>query len=350
MPGNCMVTQRRFSRALRNTFAMFAAGFVAAQVVIATPSLAQPKGAPAAAPDADTKKALEFFKKGQGLFKAKKFVDALAAFRESYKLVPSPNSQIYVARCLASTGDSVAAYLEFEALIADVDARQDPKYQPARDSAVQERDELAAKIALVTVNVTNAPPGTRVMAGGREVPEAQWGKPIPFSPGMVDVTATPPSGAPMSQQVEVRAGEKKAVNVNAAGATAAPTATAPSGPSTGTRAVLRPVAYLAGGVGAAGLIVFGVAGGLANATYGSLDSKCTKGTGTRTCPADAAGQINDGKVQKDVANVGLIVGAVGLAAGVGLFILSMDSGAKKDDAPKVQAVVGPSYLGVQGTF
>ena len=58
-------------------------------------------------------------------------------------------------------------------------------------------------------------------------------------------------------------------------------------------------------------------------------------------------------MQKDVANAGLVIGAVGLAAGVTLFVLSLDrGGAKKDEAPapQVQPIAGPGYLGVQGTF
>ena len=63
-------------------------------------------------------------------------------------------------------------------------------------------------------------------------------------------------------------------------------------------------------------------------------------------------KIADGKLQKDLANAGLIIGAVGLAAGVTLFVVSLEPGKKKDEAPKpeVQAVVGPSYLGLQGSF
>ena len=82
----------------------------------------------------------------------------------------------------------------------------------------------------------------------------------------------------------------------------------------------------------------------------TVSRDCAQGTGVRACPAGSQSKIDEGKLEKDIANIGLIVGAVGLAAGVTLFVVS--SVGKKDEAPKteVQAVIGPSYLGVQGSF
>lgn len=354
-------TSRRFAPALRLRHALLAASLAAAQVLAAAPASAQPKGAapaqpkggaPAAPSAATTKKALDLFKKGQALYKANKLDQALPLFRESYALVPSPNSRIYIARCLAGTGDPVAGYLEFDALVADVDARNDPKYKETRDSAVAEREELAAtKLALVTITVANAGADTRVALSGRDVEPDGWGKPIPVLPGPIDVTLTTPPAPPQAQQVTLRVGEKRTVALDAAPKVVAPPPPPPEA-SSSSRAVLRPVSYLAGGIGVAGFGVFAVAGGLATATYSDLESKCGApgANDRRACPNDSQGQIDEGKMQKDIANAGLVVGAVGLAAGVTLFVLSMDRGPKKDQAAQVLPVVAPGYVGVQGAF
>lgn len=318
----------------------------------AAPVSAQPKGAPSAAAsaDANVKKALDLFKKGQALYKANKFAEALPVFRESYALVPSPNSRILIARCLIGTGDLVAGYQELEALIADVDARQEAKYQQTRDAAAQERDELAnTKLALVTISVANASAGTRVAIGDRDIPAETWGKPMPMMPGAVDVSVTTPPAPPLTQRVDLRAGEKRPLALDAAPSSAPPPPPPTTG-SGGSRAVLRPIAYLAGGIGVAGFGVFGVFGGLASATYSDLESKCEGGEGSRVCPSNTQGQIDDGKLQKDVANIGLIVGAVGIAAGVTLFVLSIDRGPKKEAAVQMHPVVAPGYVGFQGAF
>lgn len=344
-----MVIRRR-SALSRGRFAALAASLVALHVATVSPSPAQAQGAPPAASEANTKKAVELFKKGQGLYKANKFSEALPVLRESYALVASPNSQIYIARCLAGTNDLVGAYLEFEALIADVDARKDPKYDKTRESAVGERDELLTKIALVTVNVANATPDARVTVGFKEVPRESWGKPLPFMPGTVDVTLTAPPAAPQTQNLELTGGQRRTINLDTTGKQDTGGDVTP--PSTGgSRRILRPIAYAAGGVGVVGIGMFAVAGAMANATFSDLDSKCAKGDGTRACSGVTQGQIDDGKLQKDLANIGLIIGAAGLATGVTLFVLSREP-SKKDDAPKtaVQAIIGPSYLGVQGSF
>jgi len=341
-------TSRRRLSAPRPFIALLAASLALGHAFAATPSFAQPKGAPAAPADPG-KKALDLYKKGQVLHKANKFAEALPLFRESFALVPSPNSRLYIARCLAATNDPVAAYLEFEAVIADIDVRAEAKYADTRLGAVQERDEVANKIALVTVTVANAAPNTLVSLGGKDFPRESWGKAVPLAPGSVEVSVTTPPALPLTQQLDLRAGEKRPVALDAV-PQKGPDTTPPPTTSSGSRGVLRPVAYLAGGIGVAGFVAFGVGGALATSTYGDLEKKCAPGAGARVCPTDSKSQIDAGKTQQLVANIGLGVGAAGLATGVLLFVLSRDSGPKKDQAPTVQPVVGPSYLGVQGTF
>src|SRR4051812_4881405 len=83
----------------------------------ASPALAQPAGPP---PSADTtQKATAFFTKGGELFKAKRFGAALEQFEQSYRLVPSPNSHLYIARCRRDMGETRAAYLEFDKVLAE---------------------------------------------------------------------------------------------------------------------------------------------------------------------------------------------------------------------------------------
>lgn len=344
-----MVTARRSAPALRPRSATLAASLVALHFIVAVPASAQAQGAPPAASEANTKKAVELFKKGQALYKANKFAEALPLLRESFSLVPSPNSRFLIARCLAGTNDLIGAYLEFEAVIADIDARNEAKYQDTRGGAVQERDDVATKIALVTISVASPAANTVVSLGGKDIPRESWGKALPVLPGSVEVSLTTPPAPSRTQMLDLRAGEKRPVALDAA-VKSGPDITPPPTTSGSSRGVLRPIAYLAGGVGVAGFVVFGVAGGMATSTYSDLDKKCSAGTGNRVCPTSTKAQIDDGKLQQDIANIGLVVGAVGLAAGVTLFVVSIDRSPKSDDAPKVQAVVGPSYLGMQGTF
>jgi hypothetical protein len=95
---------------------------------------------------------------------------------------------------------------------------------------------------------------------------------------------------------------------------------------------------------------------MANSTYSDLEEKCAG-----PCPADSQDdldQIDSGRTQQTLANVGLVVGIVGIGAGVTLFVLSL--GGKSSEAKTGQAhlapvrkpelVVGPGFTGVRGKF
>ena len=108
---------------------------------------------------------------------------------------------------------------------------------------------------------------------------------------------------------------------------------------------LRIGAIAAAGVGVVGMVLFAVQGSASNATYDDLKEKCNGGP----CPQEFAADIDKGRTQQTVANIGLGLGIVGLGAGAALFVLSMT---KKPDTtqPQTTWLVGPGSVGVRGTF
>jgi hypothetical protein len=313
-------------------------------------------GAATPSPD-EVKKAQDLFEKGLALRKAKKYALALEQFRASYATVPSPNSRLNIARCMNELGDHVDAYLEFTAVADEASARAatEPRYAKTRDTAILERDEVAKKIAVVTVTVEHPEAAASLKIGGREAPRDTWGKPFPAKPGPVEVIVYSTAGPPVTENVETSAGDKKDVTIDAqAGGPVPPEGGNGDGTVTveppSSREGLRPFAYIAGGIGLVGFGVFTVAGIMANGTYSDLEDKC----GTSPCPPEYAEDVDSGKTQQTIANVGLIVGAVGIAAGATLFVLSItggDSSAEPQaDSTSAQLLVGPGYAGVRGTF
>jgi hypothetical protein len=326
---------------------------------VAPDALAQKPDAGQPSPQ-DVKKATTHFEKGNKLYEQKKYALALQEFKISYATVASPNSHLYIARCMALLGDTREAYLEFDKVVAEADERAKApggeKYAPTRDTAKTERDELLGKLALVTVDVKNADPAGRVTVGSVEIPASDWGKPVPVAPGETEVVYEPPAGAggaPLKQSVALTAGDKKTVTLEAAAPTAPATPppaaveqTADSG--SGGNPKLRPWAYVAGGVGAAGLVMFTVAGIMANSTFSDLEDSCGG-----PCPPDRQDDIDAGRTQQTLANVGLVVGVVGIGAGVTLFLLSRGGGASADaktGQARIAPVVAPGYAGVRGAF
>jgi hypothetical protein len=312
---------------------------------------AQPKakGAGVAAPTEDAaKKATAYFMKGSDFLKAKKLTLALEQFKLSYAAVPSPNSHLYIARCLAAMGDVRAAYAEFDKVIDEATERgkTEDKYLPTRDTAKTERDELRSKVALVTITVVHATPATTVRLGDTEVPREQWDKPFAVAPGAVEARISTGDKPGTSQSATLTAGQTQTLTLDGA---AAPTAVATSNDSAPTSkprsSALRPAAIVAGTVGVAGFVMFAVAGSMSQSTYDSLQKDC----GLSPCPASRAGDISSGKTQQTLANVGLVVGAVGVAAGATLFVLSLKK-SKSAPAPTTGLMLGPGYAGLNGTF
>ena len=314
---------------------------------------AQPKGAKgAAAPSSDdgSKKATAYYVKGSELFKAKppKYAQALEQFRLSYAAVPSPNSHLYVARCLAAMGDSRAAYAEFDKVVEEAAERgkTEDKYLPTRDTARVERDELLSKVALVTISVAHPGPTTTVRVGGADVPREQWDKPFAVVPGPVEAKISAGDHVITSQSATINAGQSHTLVLDAAApavAVGGPDVTPPASKS--SRSALFPAGIVVGAVGVGGLILFAIEGSASKSTYSTLEKEC----GAGPCPASRAGEISSGKTQQTLANVGLVIGAVGVAAGVTMVVLSTRKG-KGPPAPSTGLVIGPGYLGANGTF
>ena len=104
---------------------------------------------------------------------------------------------------------------------------------------------------------------------------------------------------------------------------------------------LRPAAYIATGVGVIGVGTFAAFGLMNSATHDRLATSCPD----NRCPPGAADDIDTGRMQQTIANVGLIVGIVGIVSGVTLFVVSAP---KK--APATAVIGGPGWIGLRGAL
>jgi hypothetical protein len=165
--------------------------------------------------------------------------------------------------------------------------------------------------------------------------------------GTTAIVVSTPGHDSVERSVAVQAGQKVALSIDAQSgapkgvvAGAAPT-TGPA-PESHPMSPLRLGAYVAGGVGVLGLATATVAGLMANSTYGDLNHACGGGT----CPADKSGEISSGRTQETVANVGLVLGLLGVGAGVSLYVLSTPKGT----VTTTGFAVAPGWVGVKGEW
>jgi len=131
-----------------------------------------------------------------------------------------------------------------------------------------------------------------------------------------------------------------------------PVAPAAGAPAAQTQARDHTAAYVAGGVGLVG-IGFGVAFGLgAMSEKSSLDAACNG----NVCPTSQQGTRDAGTRFGTISTVGFIVGGVGLATGAVLYFWDIGGSPQQERVAvgstglRVRAYVGPSSVGVSGSF
>jgi hypothetical protein len=326
-------------------------------VVLATGGMAPPAFAigvsPGAATPVQRDQAQAVFQRAKKLFDAKNYAEALSEFRAAMDIVASPNARLYVARCLRQTGKLVEAYVEFDrtAVEATEHAREDSRYARTGASAATERDALAARLGFLHLHVDHPKESEKLFVAGEEIRQAGWREPVPVMPGDVEVRLE--GGAPetITKTVTIVAGENKSIDLDAGPAAVAESDGKASAEGRGS---LRPYAYVATGVGAAGLLTFAIAGVLSDVTYSDLGSQCGNGH----CPASKQSEVSRGQAEQTAADVGLAVGLAGLAGGVTLFILSLppkrekrvEPGTAPATAPTAAFSLLPGGLALRGTF
>lgn len=333
------------------------------------------------ASDEQKAQAREHFTKAKELFGQQKLAESLQAAHNSYDIVSSPNSRIMIAQVLDAMGKGGEAYAEAQAVEkeATAAAAADAKYEKTADAARQLMASIRPSIGMVSIKLpVSDDPYATLTVNGRDIPQSQWLKPIPVKAG--DVVAKF-AGFPAGRG-KVEAGGEVTVDLSAKAGPAGPAGAASSAGSPGGAPdaaapeqeppdedygadsvnkglVLqnrRTAAYIAGGVGALGMVLFAVFGSMAASTYSDIEDQCP---GRLGCDPALREDANDGKNYQTAGNVSLAIGIAGLAAGAGLLIWDLaDSPDEPDPAEgdeevagrDAQLVVGPGSIGLRGTF
>jgi hypothetical protein len=334
---------------------------------VAIPSVSRAAGAsPVDATAEQKKEATGHFAAGKQALEAKDYEHAIMDLRASLEIVDSPNAHLELARALRDSGKLGDAWIEFgrAAETATQLAPKEDRYLKTADAAVTERKDVEGKLAWVAVTVAHAPAGATMKVAGRVVPPEEWNAPLVVPPGAVDVVLADGAGAELARgTVSASVGQTTPLSLDATSTPPPSGKDSPDSDTSGTNegqpppppeagptpaagSKLRPFAYVAGGLGVAGLATFTVFGLMSNSTYNDLKSACPHG-----CPPDKRSEIDTGIMQQTIANVGLGVGIVGLAAGTTMFFLSMPaSPARSATALVVAPMYQGAYLGVRGSL
>ncbi len=320
---------------------LLASASLACLVHLAVPSVSHAQ-APAPTPAA-VKTATTALTEGNALFKQKKWGAALQKFQDSYNTVSSPNSGLWIARCHSEMKNFKESYRWYQRVLNEAGARMtaEPKYAQTHKTAQDEITEVSKNLAVITVGVRDAQPATTVKVAGIPVAREDWGKPLPYDPGPIEAVVETPGQQPGTDRADVPAGQSKSFDLAHPQAPVAPPPPIVK-PETDSGPGLLPVAFAFAGVGVIGMGMFGVAGGITLSNESDFEDR-----GSVTDD-----EVDSAQTVQTVANIGLIVGAVGLAAGATFLIIDIatSGGGSQEQASPIELQIGPGFAGLKTTF
>jgi hypothetical protein len=313
---------------------------------------------------------------GAQAFNEGRFKDAVDLFTKAESLMHAPPHLLFTARAHAKLGQFVKAREAYLKIVKEQLAPNAPQaFRDAQAAADEERKQVEPHIGRLTIKVEGAE-GAKdlvVAVDGQPLPSVLLGVPQPTDPGDHTVTATATGFKAAPVTASLKDAGQAAVTVKmtvdesapppAAPAAAPPSApvaaTAPSGapPSdSGSGNGLRIGSYVGFGVGAVGVAlgtVFVLKSSSkrkdADKAATALDAQCGKLCDAESPEAkNVASLDDDARSAKTLGIVGYVVGGLGVAAGVTLFVLSN----QKDDAKSafIAPYIGLGAVGVRGAF
>lgn len=288
-------------------------------------------------------------------YQAGRYEQASDELEKAYGILRVPSLALWSARALVKRGLLVEAaerYLEAASLQAPVGDAAVQKQAIA--DAKNEATELKPRIPTLRVRVLGAQPSDVVVTiDGKTVPGGLLESPRLVNPGAHEVAATRGSER-VIEKVDLSEGQRRELSLRfSADATSAvpkqePPAprrapsdapTSPPESATQTRRALAIVALAAGG---AGLVLGGVAGGLAYRKKAELDDtgKCTDG-----CPSSLSDDVDQLHLYRPLSTAGFIAGGVLTGLGVVLWVTAPSATGRE-----TRAQVTPNGVLLSGRF
>jgi hypothetical protein len=309
-----------------------------------------------------------------------KYADAIDKFSRAESLMHAVPHLLYLARSHAKLKQYVKAREAYMKIINEpLPANASQAVRDGNKAAQSEITAVESRIGKLTVQVEGKENAKDlvVSVNGAPIPAVLVGAPQPVDPGEHRVEATATGFKAEPQTVVLAEAERKEIvlklvpadgAVAPVGAAAAATTAqaqqnqppADSGSSNsggGGSNGLRIGSYVALGVGVVGLGVGTVFMIQSSSKRGEADDLCNAPGGG--CPVESQDEIkkldDDADSAGAIGTTGLIVGGVGVAAGVVMFILSSGGSDKNAKAPSTQQGhvvpwIGPRSVGLSGTF
>jgi hypothetical protein len=305
------------------------------------------------------------FDYGLAEMEAGRYASGCPALAESYRIDPHPGVLFTLAECENKWGKVASAFTHYEAyldLFAHMSDEQ-KSHQRGRDRiAASQRDALRPVLPQLTIALpASAPAGTTVTRDGDALGAPSLGAALPVDPGEHVIVATTPDGVHHETRVTVERGQRRTVILDLSAiptpsATSTPTATTtttatsttnststPNPTTTSTANPLRTWAWIAGGIGLAGLAVGSIAGAVVMGDASTIQSQCRPDL---SCSPSGLSAASQSRTFAPISDVGFAVGGAGLATALVLFLLP----GPRPVAPVASAQPHGGFVGLRATW
>ncbi|HEX8793221.1 MAG TPA: hypothetical protein VF765_19895 [Polyangiaceae bacterium] len=299
------------------------------------------------------------FDYGLAEMEAGRFASGCPALADSYRIDPHPGVLFTLAECENKWGRIASAFTHYEAyldLFAHMSDEQ-KAHQRGRDRiAASQRDALRPVLPQLTIALpATAPSGTTVTRDGDPVGAPSLGVALPVDPGEHVLVAKTPDGVRHETRVTIERGQRRSVVLDlTAPPTPTPTPTSTSTPTptptptppptpTPTNNPVRTWAWIAGGIGLAGIAVGSIAGAVVMSDASTIHSQCQSDLSCSPSGLNAASQSRTFGVLSDV---GFAVGGAGLVTSLVLFLLP----GPKPVVPIASAQPHGGFVGLRATW
>jgi hypothetical protein len=323
----------------------FSAGVLLVFIVAARPALADPSAA-----DRATARALA--QEGQQAFEARRYDVAADKFSRADALVHAPTLLLGLAHAQVGLGQFVEAQESYNRIIREGVTPGSPRpWFKALEDAAKEIESITPRVAWVTISVRGSS-NPEVVVDGAAVPVASLGVKRPVNPGNHNVKASAEGFTHADKAFSLGEGQSTSVTLEIAAipgaAPLASVADAPEPETVNAPARGRRVpAYVAFGVGGAGLILGAVTGAIAWSKHQKLADECPGGS----CDLAHDGEVRSYHTVGVISAVGFATAGVGAGVGLALLLTEPKSARLEERrAGYVSPYVGLGAVGLRGAF
>ncbi len=310
---------------------------------------------PAPATPSAEEDAVRRFKEGRRLLEEGKLDEAMVELKASFEAKPSPNTELLIGHALRLSNRRAEAATTYRRVIASAGEKVragETRFQATLEEAGRLEASLRAQLVELDIVVTGAPEGSTIAVGADTAPVQSNARGLTAKvlrePGEITIVVTTPDGRTASQSVTATAGGQSSILIEVPAANTPPSK---KGEGVADSSSIPPpplASWVAAGVGAAGFIVFGVFGAMSSSSASELE-ECSP-----SCPESLRDTADSGSSNQTIANVGLVVGALGLVTAGVLWVVwpedeetaaSPSAGRSRAAPPPARAAVRVSPVG-----